>query len=1165
MPANSPPLTPGLAVIHANRLENLRELTVSWIRQHPLQPLENEVILVQSNGMAQWLKLALAAEEGLGICAAVEVSLPARFLWRTYQSVLPDLAVPEVSPFDKTDMSWRIFRQLPGLLHDPRFAALQRFLADADDTRKRYQLAECLADLFDQYQVYRADWLADWADGHDQLRDAHGQVLALPTEQTWQPALWRVIVADVGDALRPFSRAGLHQQFLAALEQATLAPPGLPRRVIVFGISSLPQQTLEAFQALSRFCQILLCVNNPCQYYWADIIEHKELLRSQRRRHPSKLPANLSDEELHLHANPLLAAWGKQGRDYIGLLDAIDEPEHYRPWFQRIDVFEDYLASPDSGTLLQRLQQAILDLSPLPSEPSLRPAIDVDNSLVFHLAHSPQREVEILHDQLLALFADAAAQNQPLAARDILIMTPDIDRYAPHIRAVFGQIEPSDPRYIPFSVTDQRERGQNPLLIALEALLQLPESRFSVSDLLDLLDVPAIRQRFAIDEARLPTLTQWIAQAGIRWGLHAAQRETLGMPAGLEQNTWRFGFRRMLLGYAVGAGEAWEGIEPYDEIGGLDAALLGPLMQLLDALEQTWQEIRSAAEPVVWSQRFNALLQRFFAASNDRELLTLDNLTSALDQWDALFQRVALTEPLPLNVVREVWLSGIDQPSLSQRFLAGRVNFCTLMPMRSIPFQVVCLLGMNDGDFPRQSMALSFDLMSSVKSYRPGDRSRRDDDRYLFLEALLSARRRLYISWIGHSVQDNAERAPSLLVGQLRDYLLAGWQAKHQGQTDGGDVLLQQLTTHHPLQAFSRRYFARPDQPGYDARLFSYAKEWQAALAAPAPPVVEVTLLEPLPLDAPLTLDLLAGFLRHPVKAFFNQRLKVWLEDSQLLHEDSETFAFDGLQQFALGHDLLQAALNAAAGHSEQAFAEQMQKQQRLGVLPLAGFAGLAQSQYAGAAWRVWQRAEPLLQHWQTLDEPLAISLSLRIAADSTVVLEDWVSGLRHNQHGQIVQILTTPQTVLDKQQRPKYHNLLRAWLKHLAACAMAVELTTLQVGVDAIVELPRIEPAQARAWLQGIAQAWWWNMRTPLPLACKTAFAWLGAADDKQLQAAEKVYTGDGFQTPGEVDQDRYLARQFADLEQLLAVNVGGDFKDWLERLYLPLWQQAKLRENDA
>ncbi|MDP3903823.1 MAG: exodeoxyribonuclease V subunit gamma, partial [Methylococcaceae bacterium] len=496
--SHAKPLDSGIAVIHSNKLEELSDVVEYWLREHALAPLENEVFLVQSNGMGHWLKQNLALNSALGIAAAITMKLPSLFIWSVYRAVLGE-KIPKEQPLAKAPLTWRLYRLLPTLISQPGFATLASFLTEDSNSRKRYQLAEQLADLFDQYQVYRSDWLSDWASGHDTLRDAHGQSQPMPEQQRWQAALWRTVLADLGEDYTPAaSRASVHTQFMAQIDELENRPVGVPRRIILFGLSSLPQQSLEVLAKLGKFCQIVLFVHNPCQHYWADIIEDKELLKAERRRHAYKagMNASLTSEELHQHANPLLAAWGKQGRDYIRLLDQFDETQAYANWHwpdSKIDLFKDY-GEPENRSLLQHLQQSILDLEPVPTTPV--ELLKADDSLVFHVAHSPQREVEILHDQLLARFN---ADNN-LHPRDVIVMVPDINKYAPHIQAVFGQVQPDDLRYIPFALADQQQRGQNPLLVAVEALLNLPDSRFTVSEFLGLLEVPALRQRFEIDE-----------------------------------------------------------------------------------------------------------------------------------------------------------------------------------------------------------------------------------------------------------------------------------------------------------------------------------------------------------------------------------------------------------------------------------------------------------------------------------------------------------------------------------------------------------------------------------------------------------------------------------------------------------------------------------------
>ena len=1145
-------LNPGLIVIHGNRLEELRALALEWMRRYPLRPLENEVLLVQSNGIAQWLKLALAENDGCGIAAATDVNLPARFLWQAYRAVLGSEAIPQQSPLDKAPLTWRLMRLLPSLLGEPSFAPLRRFLADDADLRKRHQLAERLADLFDQYQVYRADWLADWAAGHDQLRTARGAVRALDESALWQPLLWRTLLADVGEEHLAQSRAGVHPRFVARMAELETAPKGLPRRVTVFGISSLPAQVLEALAAMARFSQVMLYVHNPSQHHWGDIVEDKDLLRHEYRRQQRKgagasAPAGqlgLFDvEALHQHGQPLLAAWGKQGRDYINLLDQYDEPQRYREQFERIDLF----STMDERSLLGQLQNDILDLRPVEESRSHWPAVDVreDPSLRFHVAHSAQREVEVLHDNLLAAFS----ADPSLRPRDIIVMVPDVNAYAAHIRAVFGQFASDDPRFIPFTLADQGLRGKEPLIIALEHLLRLPDSRFSVSEILDLLDVAAVRARFAIGENDLPLLRRWLEGAGVRWGLDARQRERLGLGAELEQNSWRFGLRRMLLGYAVGAAGAHAGIEPFDEIGGLDAALIGPLTRLLDALDKHASSLAETLLPVTWGERLRALLEDFFLPQGERDDVLRGQAQDALENWLQLCDAATLEEPLPLAVVREAWLGGLDQGSLSQRFLAGAVNVCTLMPMRAIPFRHLCLLGMNDGDYPRSQAPLDFDLMGG--DYRPGDRSRREDDRYLLLEALLAVRERLYISWVGRSIRDNSERPPSVLVGQLRDHLASAWSLQ------GGGDLLHALTLEHPLQPFSRRYFTA------DSPLFSYVHEWAGAHTALQQAAEQLALGAYLA-DAPLSLDKLQRFLRDPVKHFFSGRLKVHLDEDEQAELDAEPFALDGLQRHQIQQQLLQAAALALdEGQPVEAALERAARRiQRSGLLPVAGFGERLREQLLEPLPAQLAHYQVLLMHWsQRLPSPLRLSF-----AHAGLELEDWLGELR-SAGDQLARLELQPGTLKRKDRSYKWHRLLKPWIAHVAAAACGHPLTTLLVAEDVRLEFAPLSEAQGQAILRQWLTAYDAGMQAPLPVAINTAAAWLSSlekGEEKAEEAARKVYQGDGYNSAGEVAQSASLARQYPDFAALFG---GGQFPHWSELLYGSMLQAgiSELKDEQA
>ncbi|MGC9457160.1 MAG: exodeoxyribonuclease V subunit gamma [Halothiobacillaceae bacterium] len=1156
------PLEPGLMILQGNRLEDLRDLLTQWIRVHPLEPLENECILVQSNGIAQWLRMALARDEGgCGIAAALQVDLPGRFLWQTYRSVFDDL--PQMSPFDKAPLTWRLYHLLGAWWQDDtgeysaQLEPLRGFLSQDSEPRRQHQLAANIADLYDQYQVYRADWLQAWENGDDVLIDAKGNRRPLELADAWQPLLWRWLVADIqaddrlGD--QPWaraSRAGIHQAVIARCAQFSpdRRPPDLPRRVVVFGISSLPRQTLALLEALAPFTQILIFASNPCRHYWGDLIPDRDLLRREYRRIGArKIPADLTRENLHLHGHPLLASWGRQGRDYLHLLDEHDDPENYRERVRRaihqsVDLYRDPLDERDC--LLTQLQSDILELRPLSERQAAETVIDpeVDDSLQFLVAHSPQREVEILHDQLLATLEEARSEGRDLPPREILVMVPDINVYAPHIQAVFGRHatvgDEPDPRFIPFHIADQGQRGRNTLLIALEKLLELPTLRLTVSELVDLLEVAALRERYGLSESDLPRLESWIRGASIRWGLNAQQRADLGLPA-REENTWAFGLRRLLLGFANGATGPWKDIEPHDEAAGLEAAVLGPLAQLLEDLEATRKQLEQPQRPAEWIRLLTNLVDTFFAPTSKADAWAIESLELQLERLEQVWSCAGLQESkLPVQVVRDELFAALDQPSLTQKFLGGAVNFATLMPMRAIPFTQVWLLGMNDGDYPRRVRPADFDLMA--RDYRPGDRSRREDDRYLFLEALLSAREKLVISWVGRSLRDNSTRPPSVLVGQLRDHIAAGWHlAGHDGKATGiaaGEALLEALTTEHPLQPFSQQYF-RPDR---DPRLFTYASEWRRTHdpATASLPEQPHTAWEP---DGPISLKDLAEFLRRPVRTYYRRRLGIdWQEPKDILN-DEEPFQIDGLDRWSLIDQVIGQITAALARTPEQPVDSLLERAcdhvQHSGRLAVPPFGTHQRKQLQD---EVGTPLQSYLERWQTSNPIQSVSIRLE---ETGLILEDSLHELRETPSGARIQLTLQPSR-LHEGKRIKWHHLLRLWPAHLAAQRDA-PTETIILGPDTNLRLPPLTPEEADQTLRVLLRGYRLGLTQLLPLPCKTAFAALDPADNPG-----KVYEGD-HNRQGEIDDHPAFSRFWPDYETLEGCSL---FMAQAEALYGPL-----------
>ncbi|EXI73640.1 MAG: Exodeoxyribonuclease V gamma chain [Candidatus Accumulibacter sp. SK-11] len=724
------------------------------------------------------------------------------------------------------------------------------------------------------------------------------------------------------------------------------------------------------------------------------------------------------------------------------------------------------------------------------------------------------------------------------------------------MQAVFGLLSADDPRYLPFIVVDQGRRQCEPLLQALEKLLALPQSRLTASDVLDLLEVPALRRRFAIDEEDLPLLHRWIRGAGIRWGLHAEHRASLGLPRLAEDaaaNTWLFGSRRMLLGYAVGADAgAWQGIEPYDEIGGIDAAVLGPLLQLIERLQVCWWTLRAAATVGTWCLRLRQLLADFFAADDDADAFILLQLEGALQRWQEACDEAALSAELPLSVVAAQWLGSVDATGLTQRFFAGAITFATLMPMRAIPFRRVCLLGMNDGDYPRSRPAMDFDLMAD--DHRPGDRSRREDDRYLFLEALLSAREHLHISWVGRSINDNRPRPPSVLVGQLRDHLVAGWRLAAVADDAASTVaagsdrsLLAALTVEHRLQPFSAEYF--PTNPEA-ARLFTYAREWQAGGVPPGSArwAGDDVPLPLLPRDEALSLRELEDFVAHPVRSFFRQRLGVVFAGDDPVGEDQEPFVVDALGRWQLQDELIAVQLAALQRGDDigEAGRARLAAISRRGALPGGAFGEALAEELLAPLDGLFERYRQALARWPLL-APAAEELRLTAVIDGQPLqIADWLAGVRSDGSGGRGRVVIDSSELVQGRS-VRGDRVLRHWLRHLALQVTGGPLTTLLVGRQGDVELAGLLPEEAESRLRQLLQAWQDGMRRPLPLAVRAAFAWLDSGSEED---ARQAYDG-GYQRPGEVDRDPCLRRAFPDFRTLTG---SCEFFELAEHLLRPL-----------
>ena len=827
---------------HANRLEDLAEKLRRNLENPLSEVLKPEVIAVPGTAISEWLTIRLAATTG--ISANIRWLLPARLLWQIFRDTLDD--VPDANAFSADVLAWRVLPALEDHAFVSRHSALSRYLQDSGELQ-RWQLARQMGRLYEQYLVFRPDWILDWERGDV----AH-----------WQGALWQRLISE-GDT-RHWLR--WRDALFERLHAGSIDKGVLPERLSLFALTGLSPAFLELVATVARHTEVHLYHLNFSEGYWAEIVSDRERVRLLA------VKGEAADAYLD-QGNRLLASMGRLGRETLGQLIDMEaiESETYQV--------------PGRSTLLGVIQSDMVELLDSRGTPPPELAVD-DRSIEVHVCHGPMREVEVLHDRLL----DAFERDPSLTPADIRVFIPRLADYAPLIESVFGSA--TGTRHIPFALAEYALTEQSALVQGFLALLRLPQGRLDVREVSALLDLPMLQRRFALAQTDVEQILNWIETLGIHWGVDAQELQSLAVPVNPE-HTWRGGTDRLLMGFALGDTDSvYQGYLPVLPGDSSLAETAGRWRGFLEQVITLRQTLSGAYSLSHWIAICQQILDRFFAP-DETEMDNMVRLRQRLAGLAGDGLIAGFVGPLSLPVLRDAVEQRISD-ALGGRFMSGGVTFATLAHGRCVPARLICLLGMNGDHFPGRESHRGLDQMSLAP--RVGDRLRRDEDRLAFLEVLSSARSALYVSYTGASARDDTVQPPSIVVSELLEEIDALTRDPNRSAT---------LTVRHPLQPFSKRYFDG------SAGLFSYAEEMvppKTVSEEGVPPLFEVALKAPEPGDLPL--DQLADFLANPARALLKGRLNIALEPGAALLSVREPMALDPRGRRALERDALVAQLS---------------------------------------------------------------------------------------------------------------------------------------------------------------------------------------------------------------------------------------------------------------
>ena len=1085
----------GLTIYTSNHMEILVQQLARIVREPLPSPLVPEIIVVQSRGMERWVSMEIAGYNG--ICANCSFLFPNLFLQEIVKKLIPDL--PEDSPFDPVAMTFKIMNVLQSSIHLPGYESMKRYMVDDKNGMKLFQISQKIADLFDQYLVFRPEMIFRWEKGK---------------EDHWQAQLWR----EISSGKENLHRARMRKTLFEKIKKQPREIENFPGRISIFGISYLPPFHLEMFIEISRLSQLNLFLMNPCREYWAEIVSPRQIKEIQRKY----IKATGITEELYLEeGNRLLASMGTLGRNFFSMISGID--------CQMFEQFKD----ADERSMLSKIQWDIQNLknrkfyrqdSVSHFEPSgiSSPSRNTDflqqhsdTSVQIHSCHSPMREIEVLHDNLLAMFEE----DPDLLPKDIVVMAPDIESYAPFIQAVFDA-QTDEALRIPFTIADRGLRKESRIIEGFLSILNLKGSRLGAPRIMALLESAGIKEKFGLTGSDIEIAERWIKETNIRWGMDANFRCKLGLP-GFSENTWKAGIERLLLGYAMPGLDRNMFLEilPYDQIEGGEVKILGKFLNFLDRVFNCIGSLDSPRTLSEWHVKLVEILEEFFAPDEDSEQ-EIQVLRRILDTLSRTEELSGFDGPVELEVVKCFLENLLESVNFGTGFISSGVTFCAMLPMRSIPFKVVCLVGMNMDAFPRESKILSFDLMA--KNPRIGDRSRRNDDKYLFLEAIISARNKFYISYVGQSIRDNTRIAPSVLVSELMDYMKEGFGLSED-----------QMVTLHRLQAFSPEYFKS------GGKLFSYSRENFAASCSryerkDIPGLISSKLPDPAQEWKHLDIKELSAFFSNPAKFLLEKRLGIYLSERADVYDERENFSLGHLEKYVIDQEMV---LNRLSGSDLKDF---FLVKKASGQLPHGNVGEFVYNEMSLDAEGFVRKIEDHITGKHLDDHTVDINIAgFNLCGRLTDVYEQGLIRIQY------------------VKAKPKY--LLKTWVNHVVLCALVEgrrPVKSFLLCKDAAWEFAPV--SNSTDILNGLLELFWKGMSEPLHFFPESSFEYARKLLLKNqtipaaLNYAKNKWTGNDF-ARGE-SEDPYFERCFGKTDPL-----DDKFEKISEEVFAPLLDHCR------
>ncbi|MGB6093677.1 MAG: exodeoxyribonuclease V subunit gamma [Moheibacter sp.] len=831
-------------------------------------------VVTQTEGMDNWLKEQAAQK--LGISANIRFLKPNDIIHEAYRI----LGGKYEKSLSVHDLNWLLFE----LLNEHEFKKKYSYISSyynfqgLEAEMKRMALAEKTADLFDQYQIYRYKMIRKWNENKNALDERFG------FDESWQRELWFRAKEKAGSEFPDKTNiGGFILNAVKDSEKVEILKQKL-QAIHFFGLSLITEYHLMIIDALSEHIEVRFLIQNPSPNdYWYDDKSEKVLDFLRRKR--------IIPQDEVSQANPLLVNWGRTVQDTFKMLFENDKTLN---GLEDVDLIE-----PQEDTLLHQIQHSIFNNQK--ENVHFSQERIYDGSITVNSCYSTVREVEVLYSYLVELID---RKDEKLSARDIVVMVSDIDLYASYIKAVFDNA----PFKFPYTIADESYQNEDNIFSALIEILVLNRSQFTSEKVLSLLDYSAIRNEFGIKDTGFAR--NLVRAANIRLGI-AGDKEN-------ESNfvSWKYGLKRIMYGLCMSGETKFDDGEdqffPIDTVEGYDIMSATAFVAFAERVIDHLGRRKGKRKVSEWMNFIWETVESFIGGREENENDDYLQLTRQLKKYNVSEQTT--DEEVSFEVFSHNFLPILSTAKRSAAFAGRGITFCSLIPMRSIPFKVVALLGINNDKFPRIDKRVSFDL--TQKSRKRGDRNLKENDKHLFLENVLSAKDYFYVSYVGQSIRDNTKIPASILVDELIDFI-----ANH---SEKPDEVREKFITEHPLHGFSKKYNSG------NQNLISYLIEnKKPELNFETDAQTAKAELD----EKEIQIKSLLRFFKNPVKFYYNQILRIYYENEDLSLPEAEVFELDQLQKWKYKNDLLKMP--------EDVIREQIEIGKMKGKLPLKNMGGV--------------------------------------------------------------------------------------------------------------------------------------------------------------------------------------------------------------------------------